>query len=315
MNAAAAVRTGAAMSMARLPMQALPAAAAVSGDRNMANVKALRLRLASVKSIQRITKTMKMVAAAKLKGFQNRMMEARPLGTTMQRMTDEIPSADDEVAGSDMTHLLVPITSDRGLCGGINTAAIKATKALAGDLKGDKTIAILGSKGESLLKRTHGALIQRVITEIYQSPTSFALASEIAEELANTKQYDKAHIVYNRFKSAIAYDTLVDEVDSADSMVERLAAFSEKYEFEDQFTEALHMSDMMQFVLASKIYSRLLESATSETSARMSAMENASKNCGEMIDKLTLDMNKARQAVITQEVGEIVSGAAAVEAK
>lgn len=310
LTAAAAVRTGAAQSMVRVPMQA----AAAQGDRHMANVKALRLRLASVKSIQRITKTMKMVAAAKLKGFQTRMMEARPLGDSMQRITEEIPAAEDEVAGTDMTHLIIPITSDRGLCGGVNTAVIKASKVLEGELKGDNAFAILGNKGEALLKRTHGEKMKRVITEIYVSPTSFALASEIAEEVAACQQYDKAHIVYNRFKSAIAYDTLCDEVDSSDAMVDRLAAFSEKYEFEDQFTESLHMSDMMQFVLASKIYSRLLESATSETSARMGAMENASKNCGEMIDKITLDMNKARQAVITQELGEIVSGAAAVGA-
>ena len=218
------------------------------------------------------------------------------------------------LAGADMTHLIVPITSDRGLCGGVNAQVIKASKVLEKDLKGEKTFAILGSKGEGLLKRTHGHLLSRVITEIYQNPTSFALASEIAEELQTCKQYDKAHIIYNRFRSAIAYDTLVDECESADAMQERMAAFTEKYEFEDEFTESLHMNDMMQFVLASKVYSRLLESATSEVSARMGAMENASKNCGEMIGKITLNMNKARQAVITQELGEIVSGAAAVGA-
>lgn len=312
MHAAATLRS-AAPALARMPVQA---SAAAAGDRNMANVKALRLRLASVKSIQRITKTMKMVAAAKLKGFQTRMMEARPLGETMARITSEIPAADEgDVAGADMTHMIVPITSDRGLCGGVNGAVIKASKRLCDGLKGDTSYAILGNKGEALLRRTHGQMIQRVITEIYVNPTSFALASEIAEEISTSKNYDKAHIIYNRFKSAIAYDTLVDEVESSDAMADRMAAFTEKYEFEDEFTEALHMNDMMQFVLASKIYSRLLESATSETSARMGAMENASKNCGEMIDKLTIVMNKARQAVITQELGEIVSGAAAVEDK
>jgi len=233
----------------------------------------------------------------------------------MAKITSEIPQVEDEVAGADMTHMIVPITSDRGLCGGVNGAVAKATKALDKELKGEKFLCILGNKGEALLKRTHGQLVARVITEIYLSPTSFALASEIAEEIAAIKQYDKAHIIYNRFKNSISYDTLVDEVESQDAMSDRMASFTEKYEFEDEFTEALHMSDMMQFVLASKIYSRLLESATSETSARMGAMENATKNCGEMIGKLTLDMNKARQAVITQELGEIVSGAAAVEDK
>jgi len=259
---------------------------------------------------------MKMVAAAKLKGFQTRMMEARPLGVSMDKILAEIPApGDEEVAGADMTHLIVPITSDRGLCGGVNSAVSKAVKVLDNELKGEKYIAILGNKGEALLKRTHGQMIKRVITEIYLNPTSFALASEIAEELSSIQQYDKAHIVYNRFKSAIAYDTLCDEVESTDAMADRMAQFTEKYEFEDEFTESLHMSDMMQFVLASKVYSRLLESATSETSARMGAMENATKNCGEMVDKLTLVMNRARQAVITQELGEIVSGAAAVESK
>ena len=111
--------------------------------------------------------------------------------------------------------MIVPITSDRGLCGGVNGAVIKASKRLCDGLKGDTSYAILGNKGEALLRRTHGQMIQRVITEIYVNPTSFALASEIAEEISTSKNYDKAHIIYNRFKSAIAYDTLVDEVESS----------------------------------------------------------------------------------------------------
>lgn len=144
------------------------------------------------------------------------LKQARPLGATMARITSEIPAADEgDVAGVDMTHMVVPITSDRGLCGGVNGAVIKAAKVLCNGLKGDITFALLGNKGEALLRRTHGQMIQRVITEIYQNPTSFALASEIAEEISTTKTYDKAHIIYNRFKSAIAYDTLCDEVDSS----------------------------------------------------------------------------------------------------
>jgi F-type H+-transporting ATPase subunit gamma len=158
----------------------------------------------------------------------------------MERITNEIPQeTGDESSG---THLIVPITSDRGLCGGVNNTVGKAAKALNKELKGDKFIAILGMKGQQLLARTHGQQVQyskivsnnigmrdvalillanfkivRCITEIYKSPTSFALASEIAEEISSAKQYDKAHIIYNRFKSAIAYETLVDEVDSAGS--------------------------------------------------------------------------------------------------
>jgi len=132
----------------------------------------------------------------------------------MAKITSEIPQVEDEVAGADMTHMIVPITSDRGLCGGVNGAVAKATKALDKELKGEKFLCILGNKGEALLKRTHGQLVARVITEIYLSPTSFALASEIAEEIAAVKQYDKAHIIYNRFKNSISYDTLVDEVES-----------------------------------------------------------------------------------------------------
>jgi len=158
-------------------------------------------------------------------------------------------------------------------------------------------------------------MINRVITEIYRNPTTFALASGIAEEITTSKEYDKGYIIYNRFRSAIRYDTLCDQFDSADAMVDKMAVFTEKYEFDDEFTEHLHMTDLMHFVLASKIYSRVLENATSETSARMHAMDVASKNCGEILEKLTLNMNKARQAAITEELSMIVSGAAAVGAK
>jgi F-type H+-transporting ATPase subunit gamma len=140
------------------------------------------------------------------------------------------------------------------------------------------------------------------------------LVKQVAEEVNASCKYDKVAVVYNKFKSAIAYDTTMEELESSDLMLERIATFTEKYEFEDDFCESDWMADMMNFCLASKLYSRMLEGATSEVSARMQAMENATKNCGEMIDKLTLQMNKARQAMITQELGEIVSGAAAVEA-
>jgi F-type H+-transporting ATPase subunit gamma len=206
----------------------------------------------------------------------------------------------------------VPITSDRGLCGGVNGAICKATKFAAADMKGEIGIAILGSKGETQLKRTHSDSIVRVISDIYGKPTAFAQASEIVEELQAAKKHDKVSIIYNKYVSAISYDTCVETMDAADSMEDRLAAMGEKYEFDDEFCETLHINDLMQFCLASKLYSRILESATSEVSARMQAMENATKNCGEMIDKLTIDMNKARQAAITQELSEIVSGAASV---
>eukprot|EP00287_Rhodomonas_sp_CCMP768_P010794 CAMPEP_0196733176 /NCGR_PEP_ID=MMETSP1091-20130531/12341_1 /TAXON_ID=302021 /ORGANISM="Rhodomonas sp., Strain CCMP768" /LENGTH=311 /DNA_ID=CAMNT_0042076533 /DNA_START=66 /DNA_END=1001 /DNA_ORIENTATION=- len=295
-------------------VQRMPAADVVARGDRQASVKALRLRLASVKSIQRITKTMKMVAAAKLKGFQTRMTEARPLGERVTFLVEQMPAALEEMAASETTNLLLPMTSDRGLCGGVNGNVAKATKALLHELPADTTkLFVIGSKGEGLLKRTHGNMLVRSVSDAYSKPTSFALASEIAEEVIASMKYDKATLIYNKFKSAIAYDTLSETVDSPETMEDRLAQIGEKFEFDDEFTESLHLNDMMQFALAAKLYSRMLESATSETSARMQAMENATKNCGEMIDKLTLDMNKARQAVITQELSEIVSGAAAVE--
>mmetsp|Transcript_27457 Transcript_27457/g.56281 ORF Transcript_27457/g.56281 Transcript_27457/m.56281 type:complete len:312 (-) Transcript_27457:197-1132(-) len=295
-------------------VQRMPAIsdAVVRGERDV-SVKALRLRLASVKSIQRITKTMKMVAAAKLKGFQSRMIAARPLGERIQYMVEQIPPPLEEMNEKDLTTLMLPLTSDRGLCGGVNGAVAKATKLAMSTLPSTTSIFIIGTKGEALLKRTHSDNIVRTVNDCYLKPTSFALASEIAEEVQSCMKYDKATLVYNKFKSAIAYDTVEETIDSAETMEDRLAQFGEKFEFDDEFTEQLHLNDMMQFCLAAKLYSAILESATSETSARMQAMENATKNCGEMIDKLTLDMNKARQAVITQELSEIVSGAAAVE--
>jgi len=255
---------------------------------------------------------MKMVAAAKLKGFQTRMFEARPLGERVNYIVSQIPAANEEEAAKDLKHLLLPITSDRGLCGGVNGAVAKQVKALFTTLPADTDLFVIGNKGEGLLKRTHQNNIKRLVSDCYKNPTTFALASEIAEEVASSVKYDKATLVFNQFKSAIAYNTLAQEIESAELMTERLATFSEKYEFEDEFAESVWMQDMMHFCLATKIYASLLEAATAEVSARMQAMENATKNCGEMITKLTLQMNKARQAMITQELGEIVSGAAAV---
>eukprot|EP00293_Proteomonas_sulcata_P015461 CAMPEP_0184311066 /NCGR_PEP_ID=MMETSP1049-20130417/38073_1 /TAXON_ID=77928 /ORGANISM="Proteomonas sulcata, Strain CCMP704" /LENGTH=259 /DNA_ID=CAMNT_0026626073 /DNA_START=65 /DNA_END=844 /DNA_ORIENTATION=- len=257
---------------------------------------------------------MKMVAAAKLKGFESRMREARPIGDRIGYMVDQIPqpAEGEDVSEGDIINLLVPITSDRGLCGGVNGAICKAAKAMIAETKGDVQICILGSKGEAQLKRTNADQIVRIISDIYSKPTSFAQASEIVEEVTSSTKHDKVSVLYNKYVSAISYDTIIETMDSADSMEDRLAAMGEKFEFDDEFAESLHMNDMMQFCLASKVYSRVLESATSEVSARMQAMENATKNCGEMIDKLTLDMNKARQAAITQELSEIVSGAASV---
>jgi ATP synthase F1 gamma subunit len=256
---------------------------------------------------------MKMVAAAKLKGFQTRMFQARPLGDAVSTMVSEIPESPDADSNKDLKYLLVPITSDRGLCGGVNGAISKAVRAQVPKLPSDCELFIIGNKGEALLKRVYPNKVIRLVSDCYKSPTTFALACEVAEEMAAATKYDKAAIFYNKFKSAIAYETIMEEVESAELMLERIATFSEKYEFDDEFCEQSWMMDMMQFCLASKLYSRLLESATSEVSARMQAMENATQNCGDMINKLTLDMNKARQAMITAELGEIVSGAAAVE--
>mmetsp|Transcript_11621 Transcript_11621/g.17342 ORF Transcript_11621/g.17342 Transcript_11621/m.17342 type:complete len:305 (-) Transcript_11621:181-1095(-) len=280
--------------------------------RGMATEKQILGRINATKNISKITKSMKMVSAAKLRGDQERLMAARPFYKWTESLTGPPILLDDLDVNNLAPHtLIVPITSDRGLCGGINSTITRGLKKLEIKMKAqgkDLTLLILGEKGRAQLSRALGPSCDRSCTEI-DIPYTFATSSALSSEILKTPGVDAVCIIYNSFRSAIAYDTTVKTIFNMASAEEEPMV---EYEFEPD-TKSEVLQDMYEYTLATQLYHSLMENATSEQSSRMNAMENASKNAGEMIDSLTLLYNRARQSRITTELIEIISGAAALE--
>ncbi|XP_071358233.1 ATP synthase subunit gamma, mitochondrial isoform X3 [Trachinotus anak] len=276
--------------------------------RNMATLKDITIRLKSIKNIQKITKSMKMVAAAKYARAERQLKPARVYGTGALALYEkaEIKAPEDK-AGK---HLIVGVTSDRGLCGAIHSGVAKTIKNEIANLTGaGKEVMVInvGDKLRGLLHRTHGKHILMNCKEVGRKPPSFGDASVIATELLNSGyEFDQGSIIFNRFRSVISYKTDQKSVFSND-----IVANSETMGVYDDI-DADVLRNYQEFALVNIIYLALRESSTSEQSARMTAMDSASKNASEMIDKLTLTFNRTRQAVITKELIEIISGAAAL---
>ncbi|XP_023251103.1 ATP synthase subunit gamma, mitochondrial isoform X3 [Seriola lalandi dorsalis] len=276
--------------------------------RNMATLKDITIRLKSIKNIQKITKSMKMVAAAKYARAERQLKPARVYGTGALALYEkaEIKAPEDKAS----KHLIVGVTSDRGLCGAIHSGVAKAIKSEIANLTGaGKEVMVInvGDKLRGLLHRTHGKHIMLNCKEIGRKPPSFGDASIIATELLNSGyEFDQGSIIFNRFRSVISYKTDNKPVFSTD-----IVANSENMGVYDDI-DADVLRNYQEFAMVNIIYLALRESSTAEQSARMTAMDSASKNASEMIDKLTLTFNRTRQAVITKELIEIISGAAAL---
>ncbi len=300
----------------------------------MANLKELRIRINSVKSTQKITKAMKMVAASKLRRAQEHAEQARPYAERMERILGAIAESVAGASGApkllagtggDGTHLVVVTSSDRGLCGAFNSSVARAVRGRIGGLLEDgKTVKILclGRKGREQLKRDYGNLIIDTVEEIDKGGLGFAKALAIAERITtmfDAGEFDVCTVVYNRFKSVISQEITVQQLipfgvaPAAEEDAEAAAAASGPraiYEYEPD--EQAILADLLPRNLAVQLFRALLESAASEQAARMTAMDNATRNAGDMIDKLTLHYNRSRQAAITKELIEIVTGAEAV---
>lgn len=299
----------------------------------MAAIKALSLRINSTKSIEKITSSMKMVAASKLRGDEMRLNNVRPLFESMIEATVPGSNYPPETGGDDDKDLpqlsdpsggkyaLVTCSSDRGLCGAVNTFVVKTARQAIDDIKasgGEVAITTLGDKSRAQLDRTNSEEMLEALDEIYMSPMNFSQASAITDTILQ-QDFSNMAITFNRFKSAIAYDTSIldipsfkpkggDATDDDDGTPVNL----KEYEFEpEDRSEAL--ANLREWVTAVTVYGAIIENVASEQSARMTAMDNASKNAGEMIESLTLKYNRARQAAITTELIEIISGAAALE--
>ncbi len=293
----------------------------------MPSLKDLRNRIRSVRSTQKITSAMKMVAASRLRRAQERVEAARPYAERMERVLASLagrmaglPGAPPLLGGTgkEETHLLVVATSDRGLAGGFNATILReARRRIRELLPAGKTVLVLtiGRKGRDGLRRDYGRLIHDSLTEIGRRQVSFDEARDIAERilvLYQAGRFDVATIIYNRFRSAMT------QVVTAQQLIPfQAAAASEEvvlagaiYEFEPSEEEIL--TELLPKNLAVQIYTALLENAASEQGARMTAMDSATRNAGEMIDRLTLNYNRTRQAAITKELIEIISGAEAL---
>ncbi|XP_068611254.1 ATP synthase subunit gamma, mitochondrial isoform X2 [Brachionichthys hirsutus] len=276
--------------------------------RNMVTLKDITIRLKSIKNIQKITKSMKMVAAAKYARAEKQLKPARVYGTGALALYEkaDIKTPEDKAT----KHLIVGVTSDRGLCGAIHSGVAKAIKSQIATLTGaGKEVMVInvGDKLRGILHRTHGKHIIMNCKEVGRKPPSFGDASIVAAELLNSGyEFDQGTVIFNRFRSVISYKADRKPLYSTDAV-----ANAESMSVYDDI-DADVLKSYQEFALVNIIYLALRESSTSEQSARMTAMDSASKNASEMIDKLTLTFNRTRQAVITKELIEIISGAAAL---
>src|SRR5918996_3011940 len=293
----------------------------------MPSLKDLRGRIGSVKQTQKITSAMKLVAASKLRRAQEQAEASRPFASRMEQMLANLAAgvADVQsaprllaVTGSDSVHLLVVATADRGLCGGFNSSIARGARRRIRELRENgKEVMILcvGRKGRDMLRREFGTMIVGTIEGVGRRRLEYAEAAQIAARIArmyDAGEFDVATIIFNRFRSAIAqvltFQQLIPvEPAALDGEAEGVHAV---YEFEPD--EEAILTELLPRNLAVQIYGALVENAASEQGARMTAMDNATRNAGEMIDQLTLFYNRTRQAQITRELIEIISGAEAL---
>lgn len=282
--------------------------------RGMATEKQILQRITATSNIAKITKSMKMVSAAKMRGAENRMNAGRPFTAWLDNVkgshnrvieTDGVAPIE-ELEGD---NLLVVVSSDRGLCGGINSGIAKTARKQIEGIQDHAQIFVIGDKARAQLRRDLGDHIRGNVTETFATPPNFTVASAVAEAVVASAKSDseKVHVVYNQFKSAISYLPSVRSL-----AVQPDSDAFDLYELEPDNKDEL-LADLKEFEIATAIFHGMIENSTSEESSRMAAMENATTNAQDLIGSLTLVYNKARQARITTELIEIISGAASLD--
>ena len=288
----------------------------------MPSLDDLKKRISSVKSTQKITKAMKMVAAAKLRRAQENAEKGRPYSEKMNNIILNLSSSitDKENAskflvgtGKKDVHLCVVITADRGLCGGFNTNICRKAKIYFEKiLKEGKTLKIftVGSKGHDQLKRIYGKhIIEKINFKGIKKITykEADIIGQIIIKLFNESQFDVCKIFYNKFKNVISQIPQEQQIIPIKSEEENVKKSDNFYEFEPEENEILN--NLLPRNISTQIYKAFLENAASEQGSRMTAMDNATRNAGELVEKLTITYNRSRQAAITKELIEIISGA------
>ncbi|WP_372003614.1 F0F1 ATP synthase subunit gamma [Tistrella mobilis] len=297
----------------------------------MPNLKNLKVRINSVKATQKITKAMQMVAASKLRRATEQVEASRPYAERMERVLRSLASrviVTDTTpkllagSGSDQVHLLILATADRGLCGGFNTSLVRAAKRQIQILTAQgKTVKVLcvGRKGRDQLRREYGSLIIDTVEGIGRKRLAFSEAQAIGDKviaLYEAGEFDVATLIFSHFKSAINQVVTLQQLvpfatpEAANDSQASAAGSGAVYEYEPE--EEAILADLLPRNISVQIFKGLLENAASEQGARMTAMDNATRNAGDMIGKLTLEYNRTRQAVITRELIEIISGAEAL---
>ena len=288
----------------------------------MASLDDLKKRIASVKSTQKITKAMKMVAAAKLKRAQESAEKGRPYSEKMNNVILNLSNgiSDKENAprllsgtGKDKVHLCVVMTSDRGLCGGFNSNIIKKAKSYFAKLSEegkDLKIVTVGSKGNDQLKRVYGDKIIANISFKESKNANYFDAEKVGKmviEKFEAEEFDVCTIFYNQFKNVITQIPQAQQIIPLNVENSEENKSEDSYEFEPDEDEILN--NLLPKNISTQIFKAMLENSASEQGSRMSAMDNATRNAGEMVDKLTIQYNRSRQAAITKELIEIISGA------
>jgi F-type H+-transporting ATPase subunit gamma len=294
----------------------------------MPSLKDLKNRIESVKSTRKITKAMQMVAAAKLRRAQESAEAARPYAERFDAVLGQLsasvggmPSAPRLLAGtgSDKTHLLVVMTSERGLCGGFNSSIVRLAKQRIIELRAKgKTVKILtvGKKGREQLRRDYGDLLIGHVDLSGVKRLGYTNAQAIAKDILArfaAGEFDVATIFFSRFESVMTQEpTALQVIPASFEPVGDVkdAATGVVYDYEP--SEEGILTDLLPRGVATQIFAALLENGASEQGARMTAMDNATRNAGDMIDRLTIQFNRTRQAVITNELIEIISGAEAL---
>lgn len=295
----------------------------------MPNLKELKNRQVSVKATQKITRAMQMVAAAKLNKAQESAQRARPYASKISNVMSNLLSSVDEGSapqlmignGNDNIHLLVVATADRGLCGAFNSNIVKlANQEIKALLSNGKQVKILciGKKGYDLLRRNHNDKIIDFISLKEVKNVSFNEAEIIGSNILKRfeeGEFDICKLFYSNFKSVISQIPVVQQLiplsfEAEQSSEESSISDNSIYDYEPEESDV--MEELLPLNLKVQIFQGLLENAASEQGSRMSAMDNATRNAGEMINKLTLQYNRTRQAIITKELIEIISGAEAL---
>jgi F-type H+-transporting ATPase subunit gamma len=288
----------------------------------MASLDDLKKRISSVKSTQKITKAMKMVAASKLRRAQENAEKGRPYSNKMNNIILNLSNgiSDKEnspklLAGSgdNKTHLCVVMTSDRGLCGGFNTNIIKKAKSYFQKIQDEgKILKIMtvGSKGYDQLKRTYKENIIEKISFKESKNANYFDADKVGKIIIDKfekKEFDVCTIFYNQFKNVITQIPQEQQIIPLKASEAEKNSSEDNYEFEPEEDEIL--SNLLPKNISTQVFKAMLENSASEQGSRMSAMDNATRNAGEMVDKLTIQYNRSRQAAITKELIEIISGA------